>query len=168
MSAVLYPVAANATAALNAPVGRASRASEAAVLAGASVVFVTETAGPAFPTRVAALDAFAGRVDDERPGAGGSVQPQDRYCELRELAQAAPPKPGSKAPPAWLVTVAKIVPLPPSVPLLMVTGLLDSTPFTNTIPPLTVVPPEQVLVADKMIVPKEPAVVNPPVPLMME
>ena len=99
MSAVLYPIAANATAALNAPLGRAARARDAATLAGSQVVFVSEAAGPAFANRAAALDAFAGRVDDERPGAGGSVQPEDHYCELRELAQAPPPKPGKSHPP---------------------------------------------------------------------
>jgi hypothetical protein len=100
MSAVLYPVAANAAAALNAPLGRAARAREAALLAGGEVVFVSESTGPAFATREAALDAFAGRMDDERPGAGRSIAPEDRYCVLRELAQAPPPKPGKSHPPA--------------------------------------------------------------------
>jgi hypothetical protein len=99
MSAVQYPVAVNAAAALNAPLGRAGRASQAAVLAGAAVAFVSEIVGPGFPTREAALDAFAGRVDDERPGLGRSIASEDRYCELRELARAAPPKPGKSDPP---------------------------------------------------------------------
>ena len=99
MSAVLYPVAANAAAALNAPLGRAARASEAVLLAGGHVAFVTEATGPAFVSRAAALDAFAGRIDDERPGHIRSVQPEDRYCDLRELAQGAPPKPGKSTPP---------------------------------------------------------------------
>jgi hypothetical protein len=99
MSAVLYPVAANAAAALSAPLGRAARASEAKLLAGGEVAFVTEPVGPAFTTREAGLDAFARRVDDERSGGGGSVPPENRYCELRELAQAPPPKPGKANPP---------------------------------------------------------------------
>jgi len=99
MSAVLYPVAANAAAALNAPLGRAARASEAVLLAGGHVAFVSEATGPAFVSRAAALDAFTGRIDDERPGRVRSVQPQDRYCDLRELAQGAPPKPGKSTPP---------------------------------------------------------------------
>ena len=116
MSAVLYPVAANAAAALNAPLGRAARASEAVLLAGEAVVFVSETAGPAFPTREAALDAFAGRIDDERPGARQSVQPEDRYCELRELAKATPPKPGKSMPPAPVYRDGRRwpAPLPPT------------------------------------------------------
>jgi len=31
-------------------------------------VFVTEAVGPAFASREEALDAYAGRLDDERPG----------------------------------------------------------------------------------------------------
>jgi hypothetical protein len=99
MSAVLYPVAANAAAALNAPLGRAARASQAALLAGGAVAFVSESTGPAFVSRDAALDAFAGRVDDERPGRVRSVQPEDRYCDLRELAEGPPPGPGKSMPP---------------------------------------------------------------------
>ncbi|MBV9510766.1 MAG: hypothetical protein JO303_10840 [Caulobacteraceae bacterium] len=100
MTAVLYPVAANASAALSAPQGRAARASEAVLLAGAAVRFVSESVGPGFATRSAALDAFAGPLDDERPGKGRAVAAEDRYCELRELAEAAAPKPGKSKPPA--------------------------------------------------------------------
>jgi hypothetical protein len=116
MSAVLYPVAANASAALNAPLGRVARASEAALLSGAQVVFVSEAAGPAFPTREAALDAFARRVDDERPGGGGAIPPQDRYCELRELSGAPPPKPGKSKPPAPIYRDGRRWPAPPPAP----------------------------------------------------
>ncbi len=69
MSAILYPVAASAEAALAKPQGRAAREREAAALAGAPVRFVTEATGPAFATREAALDAFAGRLDDAAPRA---------------------------------------------------------------------------------------------------
>ena len=100
MSAVRYPIAANAAAALNAPLGRAARASDAAVLAGGAVEFVSETAGPSFASREAALDAFRGRIDDERPGRTATVQPEDRFCELRELAEQAPRRPGKSHPPA--------------------------------------------------------------------
>ena len=100
MSAVRYPIAANSTAALSAPLGRAARASDAAVLAGGAVVFVSEPAGPSFPSREAALDAFGGRIDDERPGHVASVQPEDRFCELRELAEQPPRRPGKSLPPA--------------------------------------------------------------------
>jgi hypothetical protein len=93
MSAVRYPIAANAEAALSAPVGRAARASEAGLLAGADVGFAKEAVGPAFPSRDEALAAYAGRIDDDRTGA--AIQPEDRYCELRELAATRPPRPGT-------------------------------------------------------------------------
>jgi hypothetical protein len=98
MSAVRYPVAASADAALSAPLGRAARASEAAALAGAGVEFASETAGPAFPTREAALDAYAGRLDDERPGRGASLAAEDRFLALTELAAEARRTPAAVRP----------------------------------------------------------------------
>ncbi len=82
MTAILYPVATNADQALALPIGRASRESEARRRAGEAVVFATDPVGPAFATRDAALDAYAGRVDDERTG--GRPAPEDRYCRLIE------------------------------------------------------------------------------------
>jgi hypothetical protein len=95
MTAILYPVARNADQALAAPMGRAARERDAARMADEEVVFVTEPAGPAFATREAALDAFAGRVEDERPGRGGGPAPEDRYCRLAEtvLTDSRPPPP---------------------------------------------------------------------------
>ncbi len=94
MTAIRYPVAQNAEAAFSAPMARAARASEAEALAGAAVEFVSEAAGPAFDSREAALSAYAGRLDDERPEHRVSVEPEDRYCALIEMA-AGPvaPKP---------------------------------------------------------------------------
>jgi hypothetical protein len=86
MTAVLFPIAANAEAALARPIGRAARAAEASGTAGDKVTFTSELTGPAFPTRDAALDAYAGRLDDERPGRVVLIQPEDRFCDLRELA----------------------------------------------------------------------------------
>ena len=83
---ILYPVADNPTAALSAPLGRAAREREASALAAQAVEFVTEPAGPAFATREAALDAYRGRLEDERPGIGAQVAPEDRYCQLTEVA----------------------------------------------------------------------------------
>ena len=81
MTAVLYPVAKNADAALNAPLGRAARERAAKAHATAEVRFVTETTGPAFESQEAALAAWRGRLDDE----GVFVQPEDRFCSLREV-----------------------------------------------------------------------------------
>jgi len=91
MTAVRYPIAHNAEAALSRPIGRAAREGEAQTLAGAAVDFVQDLVGPGFPSREAALDAFVGRIDDDRPGKP-SIEPDQRYCLLREL-MVAPPAP---------------------------------------------------------------------------
>lgn len=83
MSAILYPIAPNADSALAKPLGRAAREREAGRLAQGPVVFVTEPAGPAFPTEAEAMTAWSGRIDD--PAKSRSVQPEDRYCGLREM-----------------------------------------------------------------------------------
>jgi len=92
MTAILYPVATNVELALSRPLARAARESEAKTRAGEPVVFATDPVGPAFATREAALDAYKGRVEDERTGA--SPEPEDKYCRLIEqLADGArPPK----------------------------------------------------------------------------
>ena len=90
MSAILYPVAASAEAALARPIGRAAREREARAAAGGPVQFVSEEVGPAFASREAALDAYRGRVDDDRPGRATDVAAEDRYCVLRERVEAAP------------------------------------------------------------------------------
>jgi len=82
MTAILYPVATNAELALSRPVGRCARESEARRRAGQAVVFATDPVGPAFATREAALDAYRGRVEDERTGA--SPEAEDKYCRLIE------------------------------------------------------------------------------------
>ena len=64
MTAILYPVAATAEAALHAPLGFAARAREAQAVATDGVAFVTETVGPAFPTREAALAAYGEAPED--------------------------------------------------------------------------------------------------------
>ncbi|HUZ14444.1 MAG TPA: hypothetical protein VMU93_16565 [Caulobacteraceae bacterium] len=93
MNAILYPVAPSAEAALGRPLGRAARQREAAALAGEAVHFVSEDVGPAYASRDAALDAWAGRVDDERPGKAAQPALEDRFCALREVTTgaAAPP-----------------------------------------------------------------------------
>ena len=89
MSAILYPVANDPDAALAQPLGRAARQREAADLAGEAVTFVTGPAGAAYATRDAALDAFAGQVEDGRPGRVRQLAPEDRFCRLAEVVAAA-------------------------------------------------------------------------------
>lgn len=116
---VRYPIAANPEAALNAPLGRAAREREAAELLGEPAQFVRELSGPAFETREAALKAYAGKVDETGTGL---VQPEDRFCELMEVAvpahghaprggQAQPVFAGGRrwpAPPRMLKTVWRL------------------------------------------------------------
>jgi hypothetical protein len=83
MSAILYPIAPNAESALAKPLGRSARMSDAQILAGGAVEFATQPAGPAFATEAEALAAFAGKIDD--PEHGKVVQPENRYCTLREV-----------------------------------------------------------------------------------
>ncbi|WP_312166189.1 hypothetical protein [Phenylobacterium sp.] len=88
MTAILYPVAADAGQAFAAPKARAAREREATLAAGEAVGFVTEAVGPAYATREAALDALAGRVEDDRPGRIAALAAEDRYVTLVE--QVAP------------------------------------------------------------------------------
>jgi hypothetical protein len=95
MTAVRYPIAETAEAALGAPLGRAAREREARKVAGEEVVFTTEQTGPGFTTVEAALAAFRGRVEDPR-GGGAPLASEDRFCTLREvMAESAgrPPRP---------------------------------------------------------------------------
>jgi hypothetical protein len=87
VSAILYPIAADAQEALTAPRGRAARESDARGLAAEPVRFVREFTGPVFKTEEDGLDANVGRLDDIRSGARTSVTPQDRYCELKAVSQ---------------------------------------------------------------------------------
>lgn len=101
MTAILYPVAANAEQALSAPVARAAREREAQALAGEPVAFVVEAAGPPFATREAALDAYAGRLEDERPGRTARVPPQDRFLRLTETVAATPARAPAPVAPSY-------------------------------------------------------------------
>jgi hypothetical protein len=64
MTAILYPVAANAEQAMAGPLGRAAREREARGVAEEAVVFTTDPTGPAFATREAAAQAYGGLLDE--------------------------------------------------------------------------------------------------------
>ena len=119
---VLYPIAADAVAALAAPLGRAAREREARGLAGVEVEFVRELVGPAFDSPEVALEAYPAFLDG--PGRP-AVPPEDRYSELAEISvpatgrksrggQAEPvfdaghrwPKPKDLLATAWRLSVA--------------------------------------------------------------
>jgi len=98
MTAILYPVAADAGQAISAPRGRAAREREAERLAGEAVHFVSEPVGPHFATREAALDAYPGRLEDDRPGRAVALAAEDRFLRLAETLAASGPRRRAPAP----------------------------------------------------------------------
>jgi hypothetical protein len=64
MTAILYPVAANAEQAMAMPLGRAAREREALGVAEEAVIFTTDPTGPAFATREAAVAAYGNLLDE--------------------------------------------------------------------------------------------------------
>jgi hypothetical protein len=113
MSAILYPVAANAELALAGPRGRAAREREAQGLAKEPVIFTTDPVGPAFATREAALAAYAGKVEDDR--AGLNVPLEDRFCRLAEQILVEPGR-TRPAPLAPTFEDGRRWPAPPAAP----------------------------------------------------
>src|SRR5262245_56689323 len=111
---ILYPVAANAEQALSAPLGRAAREREAKAAAGEAVVFTTDVTGPAFATREAALDAYQGRLEDERSGFTPAVE--DRWCRLAEHAVAEPGRTAPLGPVQPTFADGRRWPEPPAAP----------------------------------------------------
>jgi hypothetical protein len=109
-----YPVAASADEALSRPRGRAAREREAVKLAGEDVAFETEAAGPAFATREAALDAYQGKVEDER--SGFTPAPEERWCRLVEQVAAQPGKSAALAPLSPTCQDGRRWPAPPPAP----------------------------------------------------
>jgi hypothetical protein len=87
VSAILYPIAADAMSALTAPRGRAARERDASVAVGVPVAFAREFAGPVFKSEDEARATYAGRLDDERPATRAMIAPEDRFCELKPVAQ---------------------------------------------------------------------------------
>ena len=95
---VLYPIAASADAALTAPLGRAARERDAGALASGPVRFARDLTGPVFDTRDAAAAAWAGRIDLE---GAASIAPEDRYCDLMEIAAPGKAGAGGQAEPVY-------------------------------------------------------------------
>ena len=88
MNAVLYPVAANAQAALTRTVGMAAREREAKGFAGCDVEFVSEEVGPAFESAQAAEAAFAQVLE------GGAVRVREVVAKVKgRVPVVAPVKP---------------------------------------------------------------------------
>jgi hypothetical protein len=101
MTAILYPVAANAELAMAGPLGRAAREREAVGVAGEAVVFTTDPTGPAFATRDAALDAYAGPVGESWARLAEQMLPGQKLAPVKPtfadgrrwpVQTAAPPR----------------------------------------------------------------------------
>jgi hypothetical protein len=114
MTAILYPVAASADQALSQPKARAMRERDAAKAAGEAVVFTTEIAGPAFATREAALDAYQGRVEDDRTGFSPAIE--DRWCKLIEQVVVEPGRAARLGPVQPTCQDGRRWPPPPATP----------------------------------------------------
>lgn len=109
MTAIAYPVADSADAALHQPLGFAVRAREAAAAAGAEVEFVTEAVGPAFISEFAALAAYSDTAS--APGGWRRLRPvlEDRapnpvkpvYRDGRRW-----PEPGARPSTLWRLSVS--------------------------------------------------------------
>jgi len=83
MTAILYPVAANAELAMAGPLGRAAREREAVGIAGEAVVFTTDPTGPAFATREAAAEAYAGPVGESWARLAEQILPGQRVTAVK-------------------------------------------------------------------------------------
>ncbi len=101
MTAILYPVAANAEQAMAGPLGRAAREREAIEAAGEAVVFTTDPSGPAFATRDAAVAAYGALLDEPWRRLAEQILPGQKiahaepsFAEGRRwpLPSAAPPR----------------------------------------------------------------------------
>ena len=71
---------------------RSAREREAEILAGGRVAFVSEAVGPIYERREDALDAYAGLVEDDRPGRLFAPAPQDAVCTLTCRLKAPLPR----------------------------------------------------------------------------
>ncbi|HLZ74571.1 hypothetical protein [Phenylobacterium sp.] len=85
MTAILYPVAANAELAMAAPLGRAAREREALGVAGEAVVFTTDPVGPAFATRDGAAEAYAGPVGESWARLAEQILPGQKLSPVKPV-----------------------------------------------------------------------------------
>ena len=85
MTAILYPVAANAELAMAGPLGRAAREREAMGVAGEAVVFTTDPTGPAFATREAAAEVYAGPVGESWARLAEQILPGQKLAPVKPV-----------------------------------------------------------------------------------
>lgn len=109
MTAIPYPVAANAEQALARPLGNAVREREARDVAGDVVVFATDATGPAFATREAALEAYAGPLGQAWARLIEQILPGQKIAHVQPTLEGGRRWPApSTAPPrtAWRLMIS--------------------------------------------------------------
>lgn len=109
MTAILYPVAANAEQALARPLGKAAREREALGVAGGLVVFATDPTGPAFATREAALEAYAGPLGEAWARLVEQILPGQKVAQVQPTFEGGRRWPAPHAAPprtAWRLMIS--------------------------------------------------------------
>lgn len=109
MTAILYPVAANAEQAVATPRGHAAREREALGLAREAVVFTTDPTGPAFATQEAALQAYAGPLAEAWARLAEQILPGQRLGRVEPSFEGGRRWPAPAATPprtAWRLMVS--------------------------------------------------------------
>ena len=109
MTAILYPVAANAEQAMAAPLGRAPREREALGVAGEAVVFTTDPTGPAFATREAAAAAYGALLDEPWRRLTEQILPGQKVAHAQPTYEGGrrwPSGPASPPRTAWRLMVS--------------------------------------------------------------
>jgi hypothetical protein len=101
MTAILYPVAANAEQAMAGPLGRAAREREAVGVADEAVIFTTDPTGPAFATREAAVEAYGTLLDEPWRRLAEQILPGQK------IAHASPTYEGGRRWPATPATAPR-------------------------------------------------------------
>jgi hypothetical protein len=109
MTAIPYPVAANAEQAMASPLGRAAREREALGVAGEAVVFTTDPTGPAFASREAALAAYGNLLDEPWRRLAEQILPGQRIAHAEpsfEDGRRWPAPPAAPPRTAWRLMVS--------------------------------------------------------------
>ena len=109
MTAILYPVAANAEQAVAAPLGHAAREREALGVAGEAVVFTTDPTGPAFASREAAQAAYAAPLGEAWARVSEQILPGQRLGRVEPSFEGGRRWPAPSATPprtAWRLMVS--------------------------------------------------------------
>ncbi len=109
MTAIQYPVAANAEQALTGPLGRAEREREALGVAEEAVIFTTDPTGPAFATREAAAAAYGGLLDEPWRRLTEQILPGQKIAHARPTYEGGrrwPAAPAQGPRTAWRLMVS--------------------------------------------------------------